>query len=130
MKKNITKIYISLIALVALIIPVKSLADEYSGVNEVIEFTNPIKASNIHVLITKILNFVVQFGTMIAIFFVIYAGFLFVVARGKPDEITKAKTTLVWTLVGAMVLIGAQALSNVVCNTAVELGANSALCGK
>ena len=41
----------------------------------------------------------------------IYVGYLFVVARGVPGEITKAKDALLWTVVGALILLGAQAIS-------------------
>jgi hypothetical protein len=46
-------------------------------------------------------------GFFVAIFFIIYSGFLFVKARGNEQEITKAKSALTWTLVGTAVLLGA-----------------------
>ena len=36
---------------------------------------------------------------------IIYAGFLFVTARGNEAQLTKAKTWLVWTLVGAAIIL-------------------------
>jgi hypothetical protein len=119
---KIIKILKNIFIFSVLVVPYKILLAGSTDIN----FKNPLgETSTIPALIAKVLDFVVQLGTMVAIFFVIYAGFLFVTARGKPDEITKAKTTLLWTLIGALVLIGAQVLSEVICNTAVELGAKS-----
>jgi hypothetical protein len=41
----------------------------------------------------------------------IYVGFLFVTARGEPGKITAARQALLWTVVGALILLGAEAIS-------------------
>ncbi|OGG93970.1 hypothetical protein A2609_02400 [Candidatus Kaiserbacteria bacterium RIFOXYD1_FULL_47_14] len=61
--------------------------------------------------LASILQFVVYIGSIVVIFMLIYVGYLFVVARGVPGEITKAKDALLWTVVGALILLGAQAIS-------------------
>jgi len=90
-----------------------------------IDFPDPLGGANLQTLISKFLQFIVQIGTMVAVFFVIYAGFLFVTASGDETKLTTAKSTLMWTLIGAVILIGAQALSEVICNTATDLGAKT-----
>lgn len=84
---------------------------------------NPIKAKNIYALVSAILDFVVKVGAALAVFFIIYAGFQFVTAQGDEGKITSAKKTFMWTVIGALVLLGAQVLSGVICNTAQQLGA-------
>lgn len=37
---------------------------------------------------------------------IIWTGFLFVKARGKPDEITKAREALKWTIIGGLLILG------------------------
>jgi len=84
-------------------------------------FTNPIGAGgNIGDLISAILDIVVQVGVVVVVLALIYSGFLFIVARGNEEKINKAKMTFMWTVIGAVILLGAQALSDVVCNTAKE----------
>ncbi|MFA5744780.1 MAG: hypothetical protein WC887_01040 [Candidatus Paceibacterota bacterium] len=62
-------------------------------------------------LLTKILDFVIRIGAIVIVFMLIYIGYLFVMARGVPGEITKAKEALKWTVIGALILLGAQAIS-------------------
>ena len=85
---------------------------------------NPIKSTDIYGLISAVLDFVVKIGAAIVVFFMVYAGFLFVTAQGSDDKISKAKATFFWTVIGALVLLGASTLSQIVCNTANDLGAN------
>jgi hypothetical protein len=51
---------------------------------------------------------------------------LFVKAQGDSGAISEAKDTFTWTVIGGVVLIGAQVIAGVVCRTAVQLGAQIA----
>ena len=53
-------------------------------------------------------------GGIIAVIFIIYSGFLFVKARGNPTEITKARETLKWTIIGTAVLLGAYIIAQAI----------------
>ena len=48
---------------------------------------------------------------------IIWAGFQFLTAQGKPAEIQKAQQNLLWSLIGAGILLGAVAIARVVENT-------------
>lgn len=85
---------------------------------------NPIKETSIYGLISVVLEFVVKIGAVVVVFFIIYAGFQFVTAQGSEDKISSAKKSFFWTIIGALVLLGAMTLSDVVCNTANQLGAS------
>jgi type II secretory pathway component PulF len=86
-----------------------------------ISFPNPIEKSSLNQIVTAILDFLTTIGSVLAVFFTVYAGFLFVTARGNEGQLTKAKQTLFWTLIGAMIVLGAYALAKVIENTANEL---------
>lgn len=86
-------------------------------------FENPIDADNIFELIAQVLSFVSAFGAVIVVLAIIYSGFLFVKAQGNDSEISKAKSVFFWSVVGAIVLLGAQVLAEIICNTAASLGA-------
>lgn len=81
--------------------------------------SNPIGPQNMDLttLIAQLLKIVAMIGGIVCVFFIIYAGFLFVVAQGKPEEIQKAKTTLLWSVIGAAVLLGASVIAEVIKGT-------------
>jgi type IV secretory pathway VirB2 component (pilin) len=69
-------------------------------------------------LVTTILNNVVMpIAAVAVVIFIIWAGFTFLQAQGKPAEIDKAKQRLLWSLIGAGVLLGAAGISAVVQST-------------
>ena len=91
-----------------------------TGVNTGVNTTliNPLGSSSCNTsgtclesFINSILQFVVRLGSIVVILMLVYVGFLFVVARGNPGDITKARTALMWTIIGALILLGAQAIS-------------------
>ena len=73
-------------------------------------------------LIDEILNVIITIATPLAILAVIYAGFLFVKAQGDTTKLQEARTMLIWTVVGIMVLLGATLLSSVISGTITDLG--------
>ncbi|MEI6480563.1 MAG: hypothetical protein WCO12_03540 [bacterium] len=80
---------------------------------------NPIGPSNMDInqLVVELLKIVAQLGAIVCVFFIIYAGFLFVKARGNEAEVTKAKNVLLWSVIGAAVLLGASAIAEVIKGT-------------
>lgn len=74
--------------------------------------TNPLQGgASLESFLNSILAFVVRIGTIVVILMLVYVGFLFVAARGEPEKISAARTALLWTIVGALILLGAQAIS-------------------
>ncbi len=63
-------------------------------------------------LLTAILEFVVRIGAVVVILMLVYVGFMFVTARGNETKLTAAKSGLLWTVVGALILLGAQAIAS------------------
>lgn len=86
-----------------------------------VSFPNPIKSTDLKQLVKDILDVVVEFGAIIVVFFVVYAGFLFVKAQGDPGGLKKAKDTFFWTIVGGMIVLGAHVLSRVIQNTVNQI---------
>lgn len=85
---------------------------------------NPLKGGidSIPALISAILEIVVAIGTPIAVLFIIYAGFKFVIARGNMTKVTEAKNMLLYAIIGIVILLGAELLSIVVRGTIEQLG--------
>ncbi len=67
-------------------------------------------------------NVVIPIGVPIATLFLVFSGFLIIKAQGKPEELTKAKETFMWTIIGIAVLLGAWVLSEGIQATIIQLG--------
>ena len=85
---------------------------------------NPLGATRslpalIETLVSKV---VIPVGVPIATLFLVYSGFLFVKAQGRPEELTKAKETFMWTIIGIAILLGAWVLSAAIQATIIQLG--------
>ena len=82
---------------------------------------NPISTNTIQEFIRVLLEGMLKIGIPLVALAVIYCGFLFVQARGKPEEITKAKDALFWTLIGAAILLGALGLAELISSTVIDI---------
>ncbi len=87
----------------------------------VVALTNPLNAPDLQTLISEILAYVVQIGTILLTLMLIFVGFQFVMARGNPEAVGKARSALLWTVVGGLLLLGASALSAVISSTVQAL---------
>jgi hypothetical protein len=76
---------------------------------------NGVKPCTLMTLITSILNKVVMpIAAVGVVMWIIYAGFTFVTAQGNAKKIEEAQQRLLWSLIGAGILLGAAAISAVV----------------
>lgn len=82
---------------------------------------NPLKFCSLEQLLVGLLQLVIQIGSLIIIIMVIYTGFLFVMARGNPSKIEEARTALLWTLIGGVILLGAQGITLAIQETVTSI---------
>lgn len=106
------------------LMPFIALANEVSGSLRGGRLQNPLKSNidTIPELVEAILDVVVLIGTPVAAIFIIYSGFLFVIARGDVERLNTAKRSLTWTLIGTAVLLGAWTLSQAISGTIQQVG--------
>jgi len=52
---------------------------------------------------------------------IVHSGILFVAAQGNPEKLSRAKSALVWVLIGALVILGSKALAHAIEATVAEL---------
>ncbi len=78
---------------------------------------NPIKSTSFIQLVKTILEGVIKIGIPFIALAIIYCGFLLVSAEGKPEEIKKAKSSLVYTLIGSALLLGAWTIVQILSET-------------
>jgi hypothetical protein len=88
-----------------------------------IRIDNPLKDNidSIPELVSIILSAVVQVGVPVVALGIIYSGFLFVQAQGKPEEISRAKAAFAWTLAGAAIVLGAFVIVEIIQGTIDQL---------
>ncbi|MEK7208011.1 MAG: pilin [Patescibacteria group bacterium] len=88
---------------------------------------NPLRFPTIDAFLLEILKVVVQYGALIVVFFIVYAGFKFVTAQGNAEKLAEAKKMLAWVIVGAFVLLGVYVIREAICGTLNELRSGTGL---
>lgn len=78
---------------------------------------NPIQAETVTELFAALIDIILVFAIPIVVFFIIYAGFLYVTARGNESTIQKAHMALLYALIGGLLILGARVLIDVVKGT-------------
>ena len=79
--------------------------------------TNPINVGTLTEFIAKILDIVLTIGFPIIALAIIYAGFLFVTAQGNSEKLETAKKTLLYTIIGAAILLGSWIIASAIGGT-------------
>jgi len=83
---------------------------------------NPIQANSILEFINTALDVILQLAVPVAVIFIIWAGFLFVVARGNPEKLKIAKNAILYSLIGVALLFGARYIAAMLTNTLKQIG--------
>lgn len=111
--KNKIKIFLSAIAIYAI-----SFCSFVYAETVTATIQNPLGSlTSIPTFIANALSFVAKIGGVLAIFFLVYAGYLYVKARGNPGEIEKAHEAFKGTIYGIVLLLGAQLISSIIIGT-------------
>jgi len=105
-----------ILLLTAIFVPIVSFAKPCGN-----KLCDPIKAQSFAEFVNNILDVVIQIGYVVIVFFIVYCGFLFVTARGNPEQLSTAKTALLWTCIGAAILLGAKVLETAIQSTVTSL---------
>src|SRR3989338_2334505 len=100
------------------------------GTNARATIPNPLGDDNdtIHSFITVLLDTLFPIAALVAVFFLIFAGFLMVTAGGNEEKLSKARQAFLWTVIGVAILLGAKVLSAVICGTINQLNSTHLSC--
>lgn len=93
--------------------------------NPDIELCNPLKYDSFCQIIGLLLDAALIIGIPVAVLFIVYAGFKFVIARGSPNELAEARTNLFNTLIGIGIFVGASLIAKVIIGTLAQLGVDT-----
>ena len=100
-----------------------------SGTPTPVTIPNPLGANTTIIsFITLLLDTIFPIASLVAVFFLIFAGFLMVTAGGNEEKLSKARQAFLWTVIGVAILLGAKVLSAVICGTINQLSTTHLSC--
>lgn len=80
--------------------------------NDSLTLMNPLQGgTSLESFLSTILSFVIRIGAIIVVLMLVYVGYLFVMAQGSDSKLSEARKALLWTIIGALILLGAQAIA-------------------
>lgn len=81
------------------------------------QLQNPFTVTSVEGILIELINVLLIFAVPIIMFFLIYAGFQYVTARGNPEQIKTASRALLYGLIGAVIVFGAWAIAAIIQST-------------
>lgn len=66
---------------------------------------NPLGADTFEDIINNIIDFIFNIALVLAPLMIVWAGGLYITSSGNPDQITKAKNIIIYTLVGFAIIL-------------------------
>lgn len=98
-------------------------------VSEEVTFNNPFSSfSSLPELLLTLINVLLILAVPLIVFFLIYAGFNYVMARGNPEKVVQASRSLLFGLIGAVLILGAFAIVAIVKGTVCQFSDSSEFC--
>ena len=95
----------------------------YTSGNSVGSLSNPLgKVTGICQLLKIVLNVAILTGVPIGMFFIVFAGFKLIMARGNSEALIRARNNLMWTFIGLAIFLGVWFFVNLLANTLGALG--------
>ncbi len=88
---------------------------------------NPLNnINNFCDLVKVILDAVIIIGMPIAVLFLVYVGFGFIIARGNPEKMKVARQNFLYTVIGIAIFLGAWTIAKIIQSVIIGLGATGA----
>ncbi len=102
------------------------------GNNSVYQLEDPLKIGSFCDLVKKLLNVVMAIGIPIAVLFLVWSGFRFILARGSQTGLDEAKRNFKFVIIGIAVFLGAWTLASIISATIQSLDSSGTIqfCGK
>jgi hypothetical protein len=84
-------------------------------------FENPLGEMTLQEFLLAVLNAVIYIVTPVVILMIVYTGFLFIAAQGNPQKLQDARRALIWTIIGALIVLGSIALAMAIEATVAQI---------
>ena len=84
---------------------------------------NPLNSafSSVPNFIAGFLKVVVMVALPIISLFIVYSGFMFVMARGNSEKLGQARENFLWVIIGAILILGAWVIATLIGGTVSQL---------
>ncbi len=69
------------------------------------ELENPLGTTNIIEIINKVLNYLIYISVPILAIMILVGGFQILMARDRPEQIKKGRTTLMYAVIGFAIIL-------------------------
>ena len=89
-------------------------------VNQTSQLQNPLGTESFLDILQMILSGAIIILTPVIVVAFVIVGTMFVFAHGNPQKITDAKSALLWTIVGAFIVLVSSGISALIQNTAEQ----------
>lgn len=93
-----------------------SVFAQTTAANSMVKLKNPLAVDSIQDLLEALLSIVIIIAVPLIVFFIIYAGFMYVTARGNAEQVKQATNALTYAVIGGVLIIGAMAIVTIVGN--------------
>lgn len=93
-----------------------SISGSKSG-DSVVTLQNPLGNQSLIGFFESILDVIMIFAVPIIVFFIIYAGFLYVTAQGNESKVSAAHMALLYAVIGGVIILGARVILAVISGT-------------
>jgi hypothetical protein len=80
----------------------------------------PVTESGFQGALTKIINLISIIIGVIAVIMIIFGGFRYITSGGSPDKVTGAKNTILYAIIGLIIVALAQVIVRFVLNTTAQ----------
>lgn len=100
--------------------------------NATFTLQDPLGVTNFCDLIKALLNIVLAIGVPVAVLFLVWSGFRFILARGSEQGLRDAKRNFMYVIIGIAVFLGAWTLATIITATIQSLPGGSGIqfCGR
>jgi hypothetical protein len=82
--------------------------------------------SSLRAIIVKVINYFLGFLGLIAVIMIIYGGFTYMTAAGKQEAVDSAKKTILYAIVGIVIILLSFAIVNTIVGVAADGGTTTA----
>jgi len=101
--------------LLVIVLPIFSFAVEDVTITATIK--NPLSAGTLFCFLKDILDVFLTIGVIVAVLFMVYAGFLFVTARGNEAQLGTAKKAFLGAVIGTAIIMGVWVIAQAIVGT-------------
>lgn len=81
------------------------------------QLCNPLRFGSLTAVLLAIVDILLTLAVPVVIFFIVYAGFLYVTAQGNASKIQDANRALMYAIIGGVIVFGARVIGAVIQNT-------------